>query len=65
MTLWYLNLSEEDRQMTILALAELAHQRPGFADALRRIAGQFNALGAGSAECGQMFDRFVQLAKER
>ena len=35
-------VSEEERQMILLALAELSLRRPGWLDALKRVAGTFD-----------------------
>lgn len=52
-------LEEEDRQLVILALAKLAIARPGFEDALHRIALRIdNRTGEGRA---QMFDELRAL----
>lgn len=37
-----MKVSEEDRQMILLALAELSLRRPGWLDALERVAGTFD-----------------------
>lgn len=47
---WVVSLDESDRQMTLLALAELSLRRPGWLTALRRVA--MSHAGA------EMFERF-------
>lgn len=50
-------LSQEERQATMLALAELALSRPGWDDLLRGIAAKY---------CGvQLFEEFKQLNRDR
>ncbi len=45
-----LTIEEEDRQMILLALAELSLRRPGWLDALGRVADKFHGR--------EMFDGF-------
>jgi hypothetical protein len=52
-----IEISDEDRQMVLLAIGELALSRPGFDDALGRIADQFHGR--------EMFDRFKELNADR
>lgn len=48
--MYIVKVSEEERQMTVLALAELSLRRPGWLDALGRVADTFYGR--------EMFDEF-------
>lgn len=50
-------IEEEDRQMILLAIAELAADRPGWEETLRRLAGELRG--------GEMFDKFRALRVQR
>jgi hypothetical protein len=50
-------LNEGDRQMILLALAELALSRPGWDDALRRIAEHYRG--------SEMFEQFKVTSADR
>lgn len=54
-----INIQEEERQMILIALAHLAIERPGWNDALSRIALKMdNQLPDGRPE---MFEKFKEL----
>ena len=54
--MYRIELSEEDRQLVILALAKLSLEQPGWAQALNEIALKMdNSLPDGSAEMFQAF----------
>lgn len=55
-----LDLSEEDRQMTLLAFAHLSVERPGWDDALNRIALRIDNVENGRAV---MYERYRDLCE--
>lgn len=55
-------LTEEQRQLTLLALAICAIERPGFLDALEEVALKMDNAADGHAE---MFRKFWQLNREQ
>jgi hypothetical protein len=56
-----LELSESDRQMVLMALAHLSEERPGWDDALHRLALQIDNQRDGRA---LMYDDFRKLHQE-
>lgn len=58
-------IEEEDRQMILLALAELALSRPGWNDTLTRLSSVF-ATGDGAVDNGRaLFEGFKRTSADR
>lgn len=58
----FLEIEENERQMILLALAELSLSRPGFDYAINNIAMQFDNVENGRAKT---YDEFRELNKDR
>lgn len=54
-----LELSEEERQMTLLALGHLAAQRPGWTESLEGVAGKMDNQNADGRP--ELFTKFRQM----